>query len=273
MKKHILIAIRYSLLIKNTKNWELARDNNFEEYKKSLFNEKRLTFRERAFELITLASLSTIFKNKNNDIEFVVVVLTSDSLPQKNKEFLQRMENKYPFLHVRFFKEDSSPYSIMYNEVFEKVEENECYATVRLDDDDALSLAWFNELQKYISPEFVGHIISLYSGYIAKVEDDFSISEINDYNFRFSAAGLAAVGIKKSNLPIFNIYQCGSHTKVDLKYPSILLGDDKYVITTVHNDNDSKRKMLPGLGDGIKVAEALNKFGIKTTQKSIAIVC
>ncbi|MCG2937512.1 glycosyltransferase, partial [Escherichia coli] len=76
--KHIVVTIRYSLLMENNlrKSWKVGLDNDFESYKKILFDSSRLSVREKIFNKICLPSLIKINNSITSDISFKVHILT-----------------------------------------------------------------------------------------------------------------------------------------------------------------------------------------------------
>lgn len=263
-KKHVIIGIRYSMLSSTSKGWILCVENEFKEYQEKLFEPARLKNREEIFERITLPSLTNIFDNKPEDVEFVVHILTSIGLPEENKKFLNQIEEKYSFIKVSYYTpEEANTRSYFTNYIKNNVEEKDVYASVRLDDDDALSLDWFNKILDYMNPAFNGFVVSLCSGLAVSITShDYKIDKISAYKYRFIALGMTYIGVKTKAASI-SVYGCGNHTKTDDKYPTLVLAKGTYILRTFNNYNDSgsafpSTKYL----DKSESQESLAKFGL-----------
>lgn len=241
MKRHIVIGIRYSLLIKNTRSWSIARNIDFDVYKEQLFDYERMKVRENLFLNFTIKSLSFLYENRPKDVEFKVYLLTSIDLPEKNKNFILALEEKYNFMEIKFY----SPENVNLNQhlisyMDENMLDGDGYASVRLDDDDALSLEWLIETCKFIDAGFSNIAISLSKGLAVMVDQNGIIEKVSSYKYRFFSAGLTYIGIKGKNIK--SVYQCGSHTKVDDTLPTLVYSKDYYFIRTFNGFNDSGKE-------------------------------
>lgn len=117
MKKCILVAVRYSVLFAGkTKGFHLSSTkDDHSSYKEELFNEERMMLREALFKKFCFNSLKKIHQsNRDSEVDFHVVVMTSTELPGPNKEFLSRLEDENSeWMHVKHL----SPENVNYGQV------------------------------------------------------------------------------------------------------------------------------------------------------------
>lgn len=263
-KRHIVVAIRYSLLLNGKDSWKIGKENDFDSYKATLFDHERLKVRQNLFKNLTLKSLVNIYKNKPDDVEFSVYILTSEELPYENKVFLHRITDQYNFIKVNYYTPSNASLSSYFtNDYYKKIQSNEMYANVRLDDDDALSLSWLETTLSYMKSDFDNFIISLSGGYAVLVDNEASVQEVSHYKWHFASAGLTYIGMKKDGNEPLTAYQCGSHTRTDEKFPTILDSRGKYFFRTYNGFNDSNDKFPSNLISKDNISQALLDFGVK----------
>uniref|UniRef100_UPI00124F8BBD glycosyltransferase n=1 Tax=Acinetobacter soli TaxID=487316 RepID=UPI00124F8BBD len=194
MKRHIIIGIRYSLLIRESKSWGISRGSNFDNYENQLFSNERMIVRESIFTAVTLKSLQYLNKCKDNDVEFKVFILTSESLPERNKRFIENVASENPFIELKFYPPENVNLNLhLIDYVNENVGNNEPYASVRLDDDDALSIEWLKETTKFLQPCFSNMMLSLSNGLAVLVNKEGGIEKISHYKYRLLGAGLTYI--------------------------------------------------------------------------------
>lgn len=238
--KHVIIQIRYSLFsTKMMRSWKIGASTPGE-YKSKIFDEERMRLREHIFEKICLPSLNNLYQNKDAETKFFVSILTSINLPENSRERLLKICEEYPFVNIRFceekfslenFQDDIDDY------IDNHVNDDECYISARLDDDDALSVSWLKEVERYCNPCFSGFVLSLSGGYSLLIDDKVNFLSFSNYLWLFPSAGLAYVGDKNKHKG--NIYNCGSHNKTFHKYPTVVIAEKKYLLRTYSSTNDS----------------------------------
>lgn len=261
--KHIVIIIRYSILTSNLKmSWRIGRNNeSFDDYKRNLFNSERMAFREKIFKKITLPSLDFIYNNTPNDVVFKVFLITSDELPIGNLNVLNDISKKYPFLSIITQSKDKVNISQPLDDYLSIVDKNEMYASVRLDDDDALSINWLNEIIGFLKPEYNDFVISLTTGFAAKVNENAEILDLANYKWMLASAGLTYIGI--NNKINTSIYQVGNHTKVDERKKTIIYSKGDFMMRSFSDFNDSVCNFPHK--DGINILDAddrISAFGL-----------
>lgn len=233
------------MLTSDGADWKIGRTNK-EEYKESLFSEKRLDQRELLFKNITLPSIAN--QESLNPEEFTLLVLTSDQLPEKSFENLLYMLKPYSWAKAIRLPNDDTMINLIDKVI--KVElsvfkEEVCYSTIRLDDDDALTSNFLSSFNKYINPEYVGFCISYGKGYTGIIND--KIAKFESFHENYSpkiALGLSFINTFDPKTNTFgneniSIFSNGSHTKVDQSSPTILDSVIPMYLRTIHPLSDT----------------------------------
>lgn len=238
MKRHIYVIIRYSVLTESKSAWLIGRDSEFEDYKNKLFNVERLALHEKLFENITLPSLS----HMNSD-DTTILLFTSDELPVLYLNGLKELVRPYDNIKVI----PTSRKGILNNHIEEKLkkelanfDEDVCYATVRLDDDDAMSDMFYKKLFSYVKPQFKGHAVTFPFGY-AGVFDGTHYTGFYERKIPMTAQGLAFINVykKQEDFPRrASVFHLGNHVKVDEKVPLIMNPSKPMYIRTIHEHSD-----------------------------------
>ncbi len=259
MKKHVFVMIRYSVLTESKESWVIGRDATTEEYKKKLFANDRLALHQKLFFNVTLPSL-----RKMNAERTTVLVFTSDELPDPYLSDLMKETSGDKNIKVLKLPRDCRVIGKMENQLNKELQgfnEDVLYASVRLDDDDALSGKFFKALSKYLTKDFVGHVVS-FPG-VAGMYDNDEYSDFYAIHQSKIAMGLTLINYvkkgEKATKPI-SIYGLGNHVKVDEKAPLILDESSVMYLRTVHGQSDAysnklKQKMNKGsaLGSGFSL--------------------
>lgn len=244
MKKMIYVIIRYSLLIENSKGWQIANEDLIT-YKDKLFNDIRLKQRLELFEKITLPSLLNQTKSLNTDW-IKVILVTSEDLPLWNKQKIESLANKYDWLYIDYLSMQNRDISRFIWKDLENKQEDILFSTVRLDDDDALANDFFEKMHPYFKEENVGFGLSFGNGYAGFYDFKSGFYEkVVDYYSPKVAIGLSHFNIYKSNNNSFvsekikTIYHARRHVTVDLHMPIILDSREFMFIRTMHHNSDS----------------------------------
>lgn len=239
-QKHIIIGIRYSLLVNNPIMWSIGADIDFDSYKDKVLSPKRLATREAIFQSICLPSLVNINKNIPQNVNFKVVIMASALLPVINKSFLEKIETEHSFIEIVYRSPDEADVlEILSQSIESTVKEGEMYASVRLDDDDALSLDWLNQTLGYIKPHFSNMVISLVGGFAALVDENGKMKSLANYKWRFASAGQSYICMKDKNMSK-SVYHCGKHSFPEDNHQTIIYAKGKCVLRTFNDFNDSK---------------------------------
>ncbi|MGM8871253.1 glycosyltransferase [Psychrobacter sp. 2Y5] len=248
MKKLTYVLIRFSVLIEGTGSWNIA-DKNIETYKKKLFNPIRLEQHLNLFKKITIPSL--LNQTKSLDSEWLkVVIITSESLPVWCKEQLEKLVEEYDWLYIDYIPEKGrSLVQFVYDDLKDS-KENILVSTIRLDDDDALSNNFFEEMDLYFKKENVGFCLSFGSGYAGFYDfKSDNYEKLVEYYYPKLALGLSYFNIysaKKNSFVISKIktvYNTYRHTQVDLKSPTIIDSRKNMFIRTMYDTSDSANNL------------------------------
>lgn len=224
MAKKIFVFVRYSVLTKkNASSFVIGRNIDFETYRNELFSVERMAVHSFLFKNLMLESI----KNQslyNADYEFKLFVLTSKELPSEWDEDLLDATSSFDWANVVYLSANDDVESVVKNQVKKSVSSGDCYATVRLDDDDAISNDFFSSLSCYLYDSFDGFVVS--HGLGCEALFDSSSGKLNGFRKLYYpkvSAGLAKISMvdKGKSIPS-SIYGVGNHTKVDLKCRTIV---------------------------------------------------
>ncbi|CAN6959371.1 hypothetical protein NYA8BAC_00157 [Psychrobacter okhotskensis] len=244
MKKITYVLIRFSVLIEGTGSWNIA-NKNIETYREQLFNPIRLEQHFNLFKKVTIPSL--LRQTISPDSEWLkVVIITSESLPTWNKEQLEKLVEQYNWLYIDYVPEKGrSLVQFVYDDL-KNSKEDILISTIRLDDDDALSSTFFEEMNIYFKRENVGFCLSFGSGYAGFYDfKSDSYEKLIEYYYPKIALGLCYFNIYSAESKKFTInsiktvYNTYKHTQVDLKSPTIVDSRKKMFIRTMYDTSDS----------------------------------
>lgn len=264
MKSKIYIMIRYSILAKSRSAWVIGRDVSDDEYREKLFSESRLNMHEFLFSNVTLPSIEAA----NKPIEVEVLIFTSVFLPQKYMERLKGIVNQYSWARLITLDDSDRAARMMDQHLLKEVRkdgQSKVFSTVRLDDDDALSKNYFENLAKYTDDKYLGFAVSFHKGLKGRFEGD-TYSNFEVANYPKCAQGLAFVSKYEGGEhtpPDLSIYSLGNHTKIDEKHPVILDASFVSYIRTMHVESDIFRK---GKHDKVSRKESLELAKIADTE-------
>ena len=243
-KRVICIGIRYSILdMTNSRQFHTSSYQNglnYENYKNKLFNPDRLNIRRKLFSNFCLHSLNMIYQSRG-DVDIVVVLMISTELPEYEKRYLRELTIDYPFLNII----ECHPYNVnisnsMLTILKKKITQEALVATVRLDDDDALTLEWLDSIKKIISNDNIGKIYSFPNGAACFYDDvnDVIIGATRLFSKNI-ALGLSCVSYFKNSLLSHNIYNLGNHMSLNSQ---IMVDHDIAFVRTINNFRDKNQK-------------------------------
>ena len=220
---------RFSILDHSYHGYQMTRNNDNTTYENLLFNEDRLDFKFKVFKNITLKS---VLNQNNSNWEWHIYYSNKLNKKRVDELFLLTENHK----KIKLFEVEN------FKQFFKKVKSfnySEKYATVRLDDDDALSPNYTSSLNYYSKQK--GKIISFpygneYSFINNRIEVGLTCRKPN------IALGLAA--IEK------DIYGCGDHDYIGMNNDVIYdLNSRMYMIccsplTDTKRERSIKKKFL-----------------------------
>ncbi|MGP5660961.1 glycosyltransferase [Psychrobacter celer] len=241
-EKQVFILMRYSILSrKAARSWKIGqRDIN--DYRQMLFSDERLDLHENIFFDLTLHSVDEAIKNSNSNVKLIMFI--SNELPDIRKKKLYNAAKEREYLNIKELTLNDDTLVSMGDEVVNLVSKHHgevVYATVRLDDDDALHPHFLQRLDEYIEPAYVGKCVSFSNGY-AGLFDGSKFTAFHTMNAINNAQGLTAISMKMTNGEIKglkSIYNSGvSHSRTHWKVPVVADGAKPMYIRTVHAQGD-----------------------------------
>ncbi|CAM4232565.1 glycosyltransferase [Bordetella muralis] len=265
MSQHIYVMIRYSVLSKNIGDTWVVGRTGFEEYREKLFASERLNARQDLFEKITLPSL--VHQSKTPSAEWLTVfLLISEEMPVQHKDALTSLVSGYDWIKVVPLPVENTLLGRPVKAAIAEKKGELTYATVRLDDDDALAFDYFENLLRYIRPQFNGFCISFGKG-VAGLMTNGKFTSFRDYYAPKAAMGMAFVNYKSKNGPVRfkSVYGIGNHLKVDQKVPTILDSKSHSFLRTIHEHADTQIERGASVYLKMKEMEAsdiVDKFNI-----------
>lgn len=243
-KKAVFLLIRYSVLSKYNGGWEIRARNSYEEYKKLLFDPERMELHEELFESMTFPSLINNLSNAPSDVLLKAIIITSASLPQNNRKFLESICAGTPELDILYVDENKRFGEEVKRHIKKCLQRSACpqglCATVRLDDDDALSDNFIVQLNDYLNPKFTNFCVSFGLGYHAH-HFGHSMALFSECYYPKSPQGITYISeydLNNKKVIGDTILSLGSHGKVDLKKPTVL--DSRYpaFMYSIHSQSD-----------------------------------
>ncbi len=254
-KKVVFVITRFSLLL-NNKNWKISRENSFDAYKKKLFSEERMSEKFLFFRNLYIPAFKAA-KSAVDGIELKSVLLISDELPQPNLDELQGLiEDDDSFEALKVKKDDD------YNDILNAYISNflndrkeSIFATVRLDDDDLLSVKFFDSIEKYLNVSFVSRVISFPRGIECYFDSNKKkLDTCLSLSVPRIALGLTHINkYSKSNRkftdPVGHIYNCGDHSNIHNRYNLV---SDHQQNMFLRMNSDSQDTKGSGVKKGLK---------------------
>ena len=224
--------IRFSFLTLRDNVFRQGRERPLERRAGLLFEPRRMEQRFALFGSVCLPSLLA-----QPDEEFCGVVLASTLMPEPYKRRLLDLTSDHPNLIAAF--EPPGPVGNAFNAALRGVEvDAPMKATFRLDDDDAISSDYTDQVRPYLREAYAGHVLSLPRGYeVAKL---FGRPRVWTKEWTFGSAGLALIAAGGA---VENVYYCGHHLRVSQTYPTIVDGRSAGYLMTSHGGNISSRRI------------------------------
>jgi hypothetical protein len=222
------------------------KNRSFESYKSMLFDDRRLQKRFLLFKKFSLPSLASQIVPYSCKIHFMILISTD--LPPIFKEqlinTLDEYSNIFDYIIVSISPEEEIEHRLS-EELYKQVNAKKrggAIATVRLDDDDALSPYYSTNLCKYIDEAFSGMAISFPRGYLVEVDENTNIMRTMYYYYPKISAGLAYISHPiKQEIKLKHVHSLGDHLEVDEHTPTIIDASFQSYIQTAHPYTDTGR--------------------------------
>ncbi len=197
-RRPIVILMRYSIIKAPTATstgWLAAKTGSYEDYKSALLAPARLKERLNAFTNIVLPSL--LAQTLPLDAErHCLVIMTSTEAPRAALDALAAAVAPYPWILLRPVPpRDDFPFVDCVREALARMDfASGVFATVRLDDDDALARSFVRKIEDLIVDENVGKAVTFPAGFYGKFDHGSGqFTEFYRSNKRFLALGLTAI--------------------------------------------------------------------------------
>jgi hypothetical protein len=270
MEKHILIGIRYSIIQLGGKSWAASRTTP-EQYVNSILSNSRLDVRELTFKNITIRSLADQTYD-SNIINLSILIMVSELLPTSRIEPLNSILESLPSnirVIVKSIAADAGDrqHHADYTNINQAMQSTmraittlgnpAMVCTVRLDDDDGLSVNFVAKLASHMNKGTAGYACSFahgFEGYYDQALDQ--ISHLKHSYFPKNAVGLAYFN-EIDNFGNFveerkiHIYNLGNHTKIDEHTPTLVDSSAPMYFKSINKTNDNggsiHHKYLPSV--------------------------
>lgn len=165
---------RFSLYAPASGAWVASRNSTFasaDEYQRYLFSDDRLEPRADIFLNFTVPML----ERASHGHDFIHVVSYSDCLPKVYKDRLRVAADSSAILLLDEVAEGSRPQNVARTArkwmTAHDMDETSPFGVMRLDDDDILSIDYFDQMAPYITSSHVGYVVSLARGITAFYDD------------------------------------------------------------------------------------------------------
>ncbi|MDU0479756.1 glycosyltransferase [Staphylococcus chromogenes] len=227
---------RFSLYAPGSTAWKASNNTKYAseaDYLSYLFGEQRLKPRTDIFLNLTLP----ILKNAARDVDYTHIVSFSEILPDPFKQRLKEFASKNPFVLLDEHDANDNGINPL---VFaaRKIQPGQSFGLFRIDDDDLLSVDYFDQISRYVKPEFIGMQVSLGSGF-AGLWKNGQVSNIGHYYQPMNSMGLLSIFGKDKAGSIVGP-QLVSHPLSDRTNPVILKSDKPSFLQARHLEQDSE---------------------------------
>lgn len=241
-RKKVFVLMRYSILSKDVaRSWKIGQ-SSLDEYRKSLFDTERLNLHERIFFDLTFKSI--LKASEAIDYEFTFIMFISSELPRAYKDRIYTLASKFEFFLIKELGVDEKTLPSIDKEVLKNLSESNedtLYATVRLDDDDAIHPEFLLNLDKLLTLENIGYGISFSCGY-SGMFDGTKFSSFHRMNAINNAQGQAVISFRKADGEVSDAVSVFSprisHSRLHWAIPVRVDGRKPMYIRTVHEHGD-----------------------------------
>jgi len=222
-----------------TRGADLGAGFSEEEYTKWLYSETRLAPRTEIFTTLSLPQLALAAR----DHDVLHYVSYSPSLPKHHQDQLKAAAEKYNFLRLNETQKpvNSTPSRALVNQALEERDHGtKPFGVYRLDDDDLLSVKYFDQMAPYVTPRHVGWWVSLGTGFSA-IRMNGRYAYTRELYYPKSAFGPMAIAARAEDGEIANL-SAPKHTVMDKFNPTILDSRAPAYFHIRHESQDSTVK-------------------------------
>lgn len=255
MAKSVYLVTRYSVVSKGQHTWQIARQaSDFESYRSAVLDEDRLERRLRLFREITIPSVCT---QATQGAALNWLVLVAAELPAQHRSALAHELElataagvRVLILPVAASDDAADPAGGLFAGVGQAIRmtlesdfdgADQMFATVRLDDDDALAGDFTSRLEAYLKPEFAGMHVSFSRG-LQAIYIDGTLTDARLVDKPLIALGLAFVSTYEPASgfahPEIHVHGFGNHARLSERTPVILDGSKVSFLRTLDSSSD-----------------------------------
>lgn len=234
---------RFSLFVPDSASWRASNEKSGfseDEYRDYLYDDQRLSLRADIFLNHTVPTLSKAAEGF--DVKHVVSF--SQSLPQKFKEQLQEAADNFDILHLDELPDGDSGWTAV-RRYIQELGFKGTFGRYRLDDDDFLSVHYFQTTASYIKPEFEGMLVSLPLG-IEAIYADGQFFHLRESHTPMNSMGLMSICSVREDGTVVEP-QSGPHDKSDRYAPVILDASQVGYLRAIHAGQDNAMRHDPGV--------------------------
>lgn len=241
---------RFSLYNPKSSSWRASNGSKFsssEDYKNYLYSEKRLDIRAEIFINQSLPQIQLA----SNGHKVKHIVSYSESLPIKYQLLLEEACQKYCFLILDKHTENRDAVDPHTVASYMLNSGSGVYGLYRLDDDDLLSIDYFDQMSQYIYPSNAGFNISLALG-LTTMLDSKKYKNIKISHWPMHSMGLLSVCYRNGDGVVI-APKPTPHNNADRENPVILDSRNISYLWVRHpgqdtslnmSDNDAKNELL-----------------------------
>ena len=245
----MFIAVtRFSLFIPNSTAWLISSQKKdatqiaqIEEYKRKLFDSKRLDFRISFLEKVTLPLLDEASKG----YKFVHIIEYSDSLPSVYIDKLKELQDRFSFLQLNEYNiegissKKAQDIAIDYFGLKKVNDRDVMVGMFNLDDDDCISVDYFKRCNKYLNKYYHGHSLSLGLGVAGVFDESYELSNIVEMYYPKVNIGLLRIGVYRHQAQKMVFASLGAHMKADRYAPTIIDSREVAFFWSKHKAQDT----------------------------------
>lgn len=234
---------RFSLFVPDSASWRASNEHSGfseDQYRDYLYDDARLSLRADIFlnhTVPTLAQAAEGFDVKH-------IVSFSESLPQKFKEQLQEAADSFDILHLDELPDGDSGWTAV-RRYIQTTGFRGTFGRYRLDDDDMLSVHYFQTTNQYIKPEFEGMLVSMPLGVEAVCVDE-QFFHLREAHTPMNSMGLLSVCSVQDDGTVVEP-QSGPHDKSDRFAPVILDASHLGYLRAIHPGQDNAMRHEPAV--------------------------
>ncbi|GAB4066130.1 hypothetical protein GCM10028812_13190 [Ancylobacter sonchi] len=227
---------RFSVVTRDSLGWfRSTRDLTVEEAKQQLFEGSRIKSRLHMFRRFALPSYVAMTKRPRS----YALIVINDDLPPYARRRLDEMLAPHPRIRLVTIGRGQSFRSKPRQVSIELAEGGRLYS-YRLDDDDALSPAYFDVIAPRLDALADRTVVSAIDGLTIAPEPD-EVINLRSCRHKYNAQGMGVVSGPDDYLTAFSL---GSHMRVNTRFPVDLVTTGRPVwLRTRHASNDSPGRL------------------------------